>query len=740
MTAWADESETAGVSPGGGARATGAAVVAWLASRFAAERDRWMVWSAPLLGLGIGLYFALPVEPAPAWLMAGPVAGGVVLAGRRRAAAWAPSALAGFLVVLGFNVAQLRTEMVRAPVLTAPVGPVKVVGRLLEVTGNPGSTRRLLLADAKIAGVSRAETPVRLRITQRGAGPDLTPGDRVSVLARLMPPAAPAEPGAYDFARRAWFQRLGGVGYALGAPQIVSPAAAGADDFGTRLAALRRALAARVSAAPDARVGAVAAALMTGHRAAIPEAVVEDLRRAGLAHLLAISGLHIGLVAGVVFFAVRALLALVPALALRYPIKKWAALAAIMAAFAYLLISGATIPTRRAFIMTAIVLLAVIFDRGVISMRPVALAALAILLIAPESLLSISFQLSFAAVIALVAGYEAVRSRAHAARGRGRRGRRRWLARIGLYFAMVVLSTVIAELAIAPFAAYHFNRIVSFGLVANLIAIPVMGFWIMPAIVAAFALMPLGLEGLALTPMYAGIDVVLKVAHEVASWPGSTIHVPALPTATLIAIAVGGLWLCLWRRPWRFAGLAVIGGGLAFGLMAPRPDLLVDGTGKLFAVRAPDGKLWLSSARFARRAGRTWLRRDGRDEDQRPPIVADGIDAGDAYPWLSCDSLGCLYRPGLQVPDRGGTAQARAGGSLVAIVRDARALIDDCRRADVVVALVPVRRTCPSAGRVIDRFDLWRGGAQALWFDGDKLRITSVAASRGRRPWVGKPR
>lgn len=740
MTAWAGEEGGAYASPIRQARARLTAALGWVASQLAAERDRWMLWSAPLLGLGIGVYFALPNEPSRLFLGASPVIGALVLVGRRRATPWAPLALAGFLIMLGLNAAQLRSWVVAAPVLAGPLGPVDVSGRIAEVDARQGGGNRLTIEDLRIAGLAPAGTPRRLRITVRGAGPELKPGDRVTLWAKLMPPAAPAAPGAFDFARRAWFQRLGGVGYALGAPRVLSSALAQNGSLGRRLAALRRDIAARAAAAPDAAVGAVAAALMTGHRGAIPEPVVEDLRRAGLAHLLAISGLHIGLVASVVFFALRALLALVPALALNYPIKKWAAVAAVAAALAYLLISGATIPTRRAFIMTAIVLLAVIFDRGVISMRPVALAAVAILLMMPEALLSISFQLSFAAVIALVAGYEAVLARAH---GRGAGPRYRPVARIGVYFAMVILSTVIAELAIGPFAAYHFNRIVSYGLVANLIAIPVMGFWIMPAIVAAFALMPLGLEGVALAPMYAGIQVVLGVAHEVASWPGATVNVAAMPISSLIAIAVGGLWLCLWRRRWRLIGLVAIGAGLAFNPTTRRPDLLVDGTGKLFAVRDREGTLWLSSARLARRTGHVWLRRDGRGRDARP-LVFSGVISGTSESarrsWLACDPLGCLYRPGLVRSDVKRGTPARAGGPVVAIVRDARALADDCRRADVVVSLVPVRGGCPSAARVIDRFDLWRGGAQALWFEGDDVRIASVAVQRGHRPWVVTPR
>ena len=270
---------------------------------------------------------------------------------------------------------------------------------------------------------------------------------------------------------------------------------------------------------------------------------MEAMRASGLAHLLAISGLHIGLVTGVLFFAIRGILAALEPIALRFAIKKWAALGALLGAFAYLLVTGATVPTQRAFLMAAMVLSAIMLDRTAISMRLVAWAALIVLLIAPESLLGASFQMSFAAVIALVAGYEAVR--VPFGRWRAHGG---WWRLPLIYLLGVGLTTIIAGSATTPFVIFHFNRFSAFGLAANLLAVPVTALWIMPWATVAYILMPLGLEGVALAPMGWGIEAVIAIAREVAGWPGSVTLVPAMPVSGIALVAAGGLWLCLWRR------------------------------------------------------------------------------------------------------------------------------------------------------------------------------------------------
>ena len=711
--------EFQGLSPGGRAR-----LLAWLSRNLAAERERWALWLPVAFAGGIGLYFALGVEP-PWWLGLGGLAVALALFLVAYGARNGPAvALLVAALAAGFSLAQLRTATVAAPVLAKRVGPVWITGQI-EALEPRGRGARLTLSGLEIARLAPEETPARVRIAVTAAADALRPGDWIRLRAVLRPPPGPSAPGAFDFARQAYFARLGGVGFAYGRARLLEPPASPAarpailatplEDWSLGLAGLRADLARRILAALPGRTGAVAAALMTGERGAIPEADMAAMRDSGLAHLLAISGLHVGLVAGLVFLGLRLALAAVPALALNYPIKKWAALGALAGAFAYLLLTGAPIPTQRAFLMAGLVFLAVLLDRSAFTMRLVAWAAFAVLSLAPESLLSASFQMSFAAVIALIAAYEFLRE-----------GRGAWFAgwrglgplgRGAGYLGGVAATSLIAGLATAPFALYHFNRVAWFGLAANMIAVPLTALWIMPWALVAFCLMPLGLERLALVPMGWGIEAMLAVAHAVAAWPGAVSLIPAMPNAGLVLVALGGVWLCLWRRAWRLAGVPVILAGLLSVALVRPPDLLVTGDGGLFGVRAPDGALMLSSASRQRFSAGVWQRRLGEAEARVWPRAGETF--GD---WLACDRLGCIYR---------------ARGEVVALVRDSRALGDDCALASLVVARVPApRRACRGPARVIDRFDLWRGGAHAIWLSGDEIVVKSVAEARGRRPWA----
>ncbi len=702
---------------------------------FVEQRDRWALWSPVLFGTGIATYFALRFEPAP-WAGAAVVAVCLVaLAGAWRRPGWRLAVLGALLVAAGFAVAQGRTHSVAAPVLAHALGPGRVEGRVVAVEKLPDGTR-VLLDRVALQGLGPAATPARVRLRLR-KGDDAAIGSRIRLTARLSPPAAPAMPGAYDFQRHAWFARIGGVGFAYTRAETL-PAPPGQAALAVRLglARLRLTVADRIRAAIPGEAGAVAAALLVGDRSAIPEDVTNAMRDSGLAHLLAISGLHVGLVAGILFFGIRLLLALIEPLALHLPVKKVAAGCAFAGALLYLFMAGATVPTQRAFIMTGLVLTAVLLDRTAITLRLVAWAAMAVLLLAPESLMGPSFQMSFAAVLALVAAYESLRGpwRRWRAGGRlrpaadlgtparddTRAGGGGWARRVGLYLLALGLTTLVAGTATGIIALHHFGRYSAYSLIANLIAIPLAAFWIMPCGVLACVLMPLGLEQWALQPMAWGIDLLLAAARMVASWPGASILVPAMPTAGLVLAALGGLWLCLWRGGLRWAGLAGLAAGLATIPLADRPDILVNGDGSLMAVRLADGRLSLSSKRAERFAARIWLERDGAaEEDASVWPKAESADGR-----FACDLIGCLYR---------------AGAREVALVRDPRALQDDCRPGVIVVSAVPVRRNCRAAERVIDRFDLWRNGAYALWLGRDGVRALSVREARGDRLWTHGP-
>lgn len=680
-----------------------------LAAVLAAERDRWALWFPVLFASGIGAYFALFDEP-PGWLAPafGLIAVTAALVARHR-----PVLLLFLLGVAvssaGMTLAQWQAMRVAAPVLDQRWGPAELEGHVVSVEMR-AEGRRVVLDRVVMPGLRGQRTPATVRLRVRSEA-SLHPGDRVAVRAVLMPPPAPASPGAYDFQRQAWFERLGAVGYSVGDFRVLEAAPA---SLGSRLWVnrLRQDVVERILTVVPSPAGPVVAALLTGEQGSVPPEAMGWMRDSGLAHLLSVSGLHVGLVAGIVFLIVRRLLALVPSIALRWPIKKWGAAAAFVAVTLYMLFVAPAVPIQRAWLMTSIVLFAILIDRTAISMRLVAWAAFAVLLIAPESLLNPSFQMSFAAVVALIAAWEASRERLAAWRAQAG-----WPRRAVIWLVGVSLTTLVASLATAPYALYHFNRFTAFGLAANLLAVPLTGLWVMPWAVATFVLLPLGLERWALVPMGWGADGILAIAREVAGWDGAVALWPAMPVWGLVLATIGGLWLCVWRTRWRIAGLPLIVLGI-FSMAAERhPDILVSGDGRLFAVRGSDGMLQLSSTRTGRLARETWLRRAGQEMPPTPwPRAGRSADGA-----LACDPVGCLYT---------------AGDRVVAFVQHASALAEDCRNADVVIASIPVRRRCASAELVIDRFTLWRDGGHAIWLAPDGVRAESVRAARGARPWV----
>jgi competence protein ComEC len=419
-----------------------------------------------------------------------------------------------------------------------------------------------------------------------------------------------------------------------------------------------------------------------------------------------------------VFVAVRMMLAAVPAIALRYPIKKWAAAAALLAAGAYLLLSGSSIATVRAFIMIAIMFLAVMLDRPALAMRNVALSALVILVVAPESLLDAGFQMSFAAVVSLISAYELVRDRRDEGAERGT------LLRLAFFLGGIVLSTVIASLAVAPFAAYHFHRSQQYALLANLVAIPICNLIVMPAGLLTLVLMPFGLEALPLWVMEQGIAAVVWSARFVAALPGAVAHIPAIGDAAFALMVVGGLWLTLWRTRWRALGLGAIAAGIALATQTPRPDVLAGLDGALVAARGVDGRLAAASTGRATYELKRWLEHDG-DSREAKDVLKDRL--------FRCDGVGCVAR----------TVQ----GTTLSVVRHGAAFGDDCAAATILVASIPAPKVCEKPALVLDYPGFRRDGGYAIYFDPrpasasavvepPAMRVETIAARRGDRPWA----
>lgn len=417
------------------------------------------------LGLGIGFYFSRPSEPNIVTGLA-PLAAMLALlpaAPRRVGVTLALTALT--VAAAGFALAKLRVEWVRAPVLARQMSSVEVRGYIELVEPKATRGQRITLRVTSLGDLAPEARPYRVRVSTGRTTLGLQAGSPVNLRATLMPPAAPALPGDYDFARQAWFERLGDLGYTWTAAEIDPSAATPPWDLRAWAAVerLRQAIAQRVTGALPGQTGAIAVALITGARGGITDQTNTAFRDSGLLHVLSISGLHMSVMAGAVFYLVRLVLAAVPALV--YPIKKWAAAAAMLGAFAYLMISGSSFATVRSAIMIAIMFLAVILDRPALALRNVVLAACLILLLFPESLFDVGFQMSFAAVVALISVYEVLSGRGAVFASRGA------VVRFVLFMGGIVLSTLIASAAVAPFAAYYFHKSQQYAVLANLIAI-----------------------------------------------------------------------------------------------------------------------------------------------------------------------------------------------------------------------------------------------------------------------------
>ncbi|MBV9967182.1 MAG: ComEC/Rec2 family competence protein [Alphaproteobacteria bacterium] len=689
--------------------------LAYLAAALAAEGDRGILWLPVFFATGIALYFTPTIEP-PWWLGLAATSVAIVAALLfRRRPALRNAALALAFGAAGLAVIQQARWERGTAMLDRRIGPVALIGRVIDIDLLDRGWRVLVSPDP-LPGLTAAEQPRRVRLHIAPSSDELRPGDRLQVKAMLFPVPGQIMPGARDMQRELYFAGIGGVGYSYGgARRIAEPGDAhGEGGWREWLLQLRSNMTQRIATALPGAAGGVASAVITGKRGTMPEEIKQAFRDSGLSHLLAIAGLHLGLVGGFVFFAVRGGLALIPWIALRYPIKKITALVTLVVLFCYLMISGAAIPTQRAFVMTGIVFVAVLIDRLRISMRICALAAMVVLVLDPASLVGLSFQMSFGAVVALIAVYETWGARLAQLFHRGSFARKA----LG-YCGAVAVTTVVATIGTEPFAIYHFHHLVLYSPLANVIAVPISAMWTLPWGVVACLLMPFGLEWLALTPMGWGIDVTIAVAQWVAALPGNIWSMPRLPVVGVVLVALGGCWLCLWQQKWRYWGIAGIAAGMMTMLLTRPPDLILADFGHFLAARTLDGNYRV--AQGGEKLHRSFLVSETGAEllpwPDRGDPAGDGLDCG-------VDSR-CTYA---------------TRGRRVAIVTAEAGLPVLCSTVDAIVAQVPAGFACRGKVPVVDRIDTWRHGAVALWLDTDGVTVGSANESRGDRPWVPHPK
>jgi len=683
----------------------------WLVAELAP--GRLLPWLPIAFGFGVVLYFAADTEPnlAVAAILAA-VCAGLAFILRTRPVAF-PVLIGLAAITAGFATVTLRTARIAHPILQRNAWNITLSG-FVEVQEEREKTDRIVVRIHKIEG-RLDDVPERVRLSVRkGTAPPV--GTFIEVKTRLNPPLRPLRPGGYDFSRDLYFQQIGATGFVTGTIKTLeAPAPPGAWlRYATAFATLRDTIDARIRAAIPGDNGSIASALITGKRDAISTPVNDAMYISGLGHVLSISGYHMALVAGVVFFTVRALLALIPALAMRYAIKKWAAFAALIGALFYLLLSGSEVATQRSFIMTAILLTGVMVDRSALTMRNLALSALGVLILLPEAVAHPSFQMSFAATLALIAAYERgipwMRAGADTPLG----------ARIALWGGREIVALVVVSLAAGsatiPYVGFHFHRVGPYGALANLLAMPIVSAWVMPAGLLALLAMPFGFDAPFWRLMGAGEDWMIWVAKFVAGLPGAVGRVTAFGIGPVLLCTAGLLLLGLLRSPLRWCGAGIIVAAALWAVLTPVPDVYVSERGDLVAVRGAIDKLSILRAPGSDAfALREWLAADADERTVKDSSLREGG---------TCDTLGCVAR--------------LRDGTMVALPFSAEAIEEDCRRAILVVTQRTVAPGCAAA--VIDRAVWPRSGTTALYRTAKGWDVVAARPEGHDRPWAHPPR
>ncbi len=677
-----------------------------------AQAGRAFLWFVAFFAAGIVMFFSWHYEPrwwpAPLIVIAGCASVWIL---RRHAFARTAMALVVALA-LGHTMAQIRTAVVAAPILDEQIGPFVLSARVADVEKR-AEGNHVVVTEFTLPGRGVRGTPEKLRITLPSAHGLPEVGQRISVRVIVRPPALPPVPGGFQFQRALYFQSIGGTGFAVGRWQAESTDAP--LTWRTRVHAwtesLRRHIGDRVTRAVSGDHGTVAAALINGEQSAIPQDLQEAYRIAGIAHLLSISGVHMSLLAGIIFLVVRRGLALWPWIALRTDTKKIAAYIGLAATGFYLIVSGASVPAVRSFIMIAIVFAAVLLDRTALSVRSIAWAALILMAFLPDAIVGASFQMSFLAVLSLICLYEQTWLRVQ---WRTRDGEFRIFHAALIYVASVLVTDIVAGGATSLFAVYHFNRLPTYSFLANAAAVPLTGLWIMPFGVLGLALMPFGLDQVPLMIMGKGVALLDNIARAVSAWPGAQVHVPPMDVAYLAAGAAGAVFVCLWRGRLRWIGLVPVIVAFAVPWMTRGPDLLIDESARVYAITDSEGHVVIRNGRAGRFVKDVWSDRFGVSGQKWPRNGKPDEALG-----LSCDATGCIVK---------------RNGKKVLIAFTSDAMADECGYVDAMVTIQAKNPLCTQK-HITDHFDLDRNGAYAFWIMPDGVRTRSVRDVVGVRAW-----
>lgn len=665
-------------------------------------------WNVAAFALGIAIYFALPFEPDVtfiALLLALLVT--ALIVSERFISRLYPLCFVIIIILLGTGRSAWHSAASETPRLANYERIYEVTGWVEAVERSRNGYRWRLRVNT-IKGLTLEQTPKRVRIRAKVEG--FAAGDAVNVLAVMTPPPGPVVPKGYDPARQAFYEQMGGYGFAIRAPEpAVLSAISPEEKLKRAVVRFRYGLADHIREAAPVKTAGLQAALLTGVRAYIPPEQTENLRVAGLAHVLAISGMHMGLLAGGSFWLATLILATISPLSRRYDVRKPAAIIGALAATGYLILSGASVATQRAYIMAIIVFLAVVLDRRAFSMRSVMVAALVTLMFHPEALISVGFQMSFAAVAALVVVYREWDKR------RIYKPQTHLWDRLKRNFLTLTVTSFVAGTATSGFAVLHFNRIARYSLVGNILAMPLFTFLVMPAALATLIALPFGLEQFPLLVMGKGLSGMLIIAEWVASWPGAMWYVQAAPPWVIGVFGFGFLLITLGEKQRRYLGFALAIICFALWSQTPRPDMRISDTGQV-AFWDEGGEVLYVGRKGSDRYGRSQFMQMGGTPNGDVERYQDEL--------ADCDRLACRFT---------------VKGQQVSVVNHPSEIAEECRQSDIVVltqrdAGPVVKRQCKA--NLFDAKRFGREGAQDVYIkNGKTVFIPANSEARRSRPW-----
>lgn len=669
-----------------------------------AERNQLPLWFAVSFGGGIASWFAGGTHVSWAGLLLLAVAilaGGLALRDRPigRAMLWGAGAF-----VAGLSLVWWRADHVAAPRLVRPQ-VVEFDGRVL--TAEPRAAKddvRLTLATL----TPGLPTTVRSTVLSDQWTEEMGKGARLRLRARLQPPPPMALPGTHDYSRDLWFRGIGAVGKAIGPPILLEPSKGGGLDQ------LRHQLGSHIRTALPEGSGGIATALVTGDQAAVGEDDAEAMRRSGLTHLLSVSGLHIAAVVGAAMLLSRRLFALSRRLVTRFNVIILSAAVGALAGIGYTLLTGMQVPTVRSCVAALLVLAAIAMGREAISLRLVAVGALVVLLFRPEAVAGASFQFSFAAVVSIVILHQSRFARRFLIPREEGIFMRFWRAVAGL-----VATGLAVEFALVPFALYHFHKAGLYGVVANLIAIPLTTFVVMPLEALALLFDTIGLGAPFWVATGWSIDLILAIAHKVANAKGAVATLPSIPAWAFAVMVGGGLWMALWQGRWRWLGMGPVAVGALAAFLQPTPDLLITGDAQHVAIVGSDGRPALLRSRSGDFVRDLMTESAGYDEDS---INLDDLATA------RCSREACFADI-----ERGG----RSWRLLALRSRDRMAWVDlvqACAAADIVVADRRLPRGCAPRWLKLDRPALEATGGVSIML-GEIPKVQTVAQAVRDHPW-----